>query len=537
MLAHRSRSHSGGWQRQYMDQPDDLLLGLKPITLEDQEYFRATFHSLRQPISDYSFASAFVWGRSLALHWASIHQHLCIFANSTGDLTMLLPPIAEGESAQSQLSDCLGDCFAIMDRYNDYFADRSHSRIEYVSDEMLERFSSHSRLPLTTNPMSGDYIYNMARMIDLAGGAYKSKRHDRDRFRRRYPQARFEPYQPEHQAACRQLLETWKQHGDDVHTEEHNDQQVRSAVLRKREYLACQEALANAKPLGLQGMLLWIDELLVGFTLGEALSPAQASILIEKTHPDFPGSAQLIFSEFCRQYWSNYPECNVGDDWGLPSLRFTKQSYRPVRVLNKYSLLRQYIPTQVATSMKSAPATGRQDHCHAVAETPLIHASPDIQLRRATIADLPALQQLEQLCFSTPTESFHRRQIRNLIRNPRAQVWVASHGTNIRAWSVGLLRRHKTGLSGRLYAVAVHPAARGQHVGQLLVEYTLEQMINQGTRRIYLQVREDNLPAISLYTKLGFVDRGQLQDYYGSGRHARSMLKLVTISATQLRSA
>jgi hypothetical protein len=83
-------------------------------------------------------------------------------------------------------------------------------------------------------------------------------------------------------------------------------------------------------------MVLYADDKLVGFTLGEKIGPSTCSILIEKTDRQYVGSAQYIFSEFCRQYWSDTTTCNVGDDWELPSLAWTKQSYRPIGRLEKW---------------------------------------------------------------------------------------------------------------------------------------------------------------------------------------------------------
>ena len=96
--------------------------------------------------------------------------------------------------------------------------------------------------------------------------------------------------------------------------------------------------MRNYQVLGLRGMVLFADDRLVGFTLGEMLSPDTCSIIIEKTDRDYTGSAQYIFSEFCRQHWAHTAWCNVGDDWEVPSLAWTKQSYRPAFRLEKWVL-------------------------------------------------------------------------------------------------------------------------------------------------------------------------------------------------------
>ena len=80
-----------------MDDPDGQRFGLAPIRLTDKPLFDRVFAGLAQPISDYTFANTFVWGSSLALYWQRIDRHLCVFANGSGDLTLLLPPMPAEE--------------------------------------------------------------------------------------------------------------------------------------------------------------------------------------------------------------------------------------------------------------------------------------------------------------------------------------------------------------------------------------------------------------------------------------------------------
>src|SRR6202035_341673 len=103
--------------------------------------------------------------------------------------------------------------------------------------------------------------------------------------------------------------------------------------------------LECAEELGLRGLVVSVTgreghEAIRGFTFGEELNAAQSSIVIEKTDLEVKGLAQFIFSEFCRTCWADRPEVNVGDDWGLETLAWTKMSYRPVKLLQKYTLTR-----------------------------------------------------------------------------------------------------------------------------------------------------------------------------------------------------
>lgn len=327
-------------------------LGLARLSLTEKATFDTAFRSLAQPISDYSFASSFCWGQALGLYFARTHRHICLFANGS-DLTMLMPPLGEPGASEEDLRGALRACFATMDHWNKDHGGTHLSRIEYVSDEMLERINAvtGADVRLSASPMGSDYIYPVGNMIDLPGKSLKSKRHSKTGFMREFPNHRCELLAPSHVPGCLELLHRWRSHGDRMHEGQVTvDADKRStADLRRRDQIACAMAVEQYEALGLKGLVLFVGDKLAGFTLGESLSPSQASILFEKTDPDFDGAPQFIFSEFCRLCWSDKPEINVGDDWGIPTLRFTKQSYRPTRTPLKYVLTR---PARVLDPMQ-----------------------------------------------------------------------------------------------------------------------------------------------------------------------------------------
>lgn len=149
-----------------------------------------------------------------------------------------------------------------------------------------------------------------------------------------------------------------------------------------------------------------------------------------------------------------------------------------------------------------------------------------VRLRPARVTDVRDLAQLEMICFHTRNETFHARQIRNLITRSKGIILVAAYKRRIIGWAVGLLRQHRHFTSGRLYAVAIHPDFRGTGLGQRLTLSILRSLSNRGARNVYLEVREDNRPAIGLYQKLGFIPRCRLPHYYAQGQHGLSMVRM-----------
>jgi ribosomal-protein-alanine N-acetyltransferase len=62
-------------------------------------------------------------------------------------------------------------------------------------------------------------------------------------------------------------------------------------------------------------------------------------------------------------------------------------------------------------------------------------------------------------------------------------------------------------------------------VGQKLMIEMLTWLRRRGARRAYLEVRTDNVAAIALYRKLGFVEVGWIDHYYATGLHALRMMR------------
>src|SRR5687768_1775858 len=111
------------------------VFGLRPVALADRPVMAPYFDSLRSPLSDYTFSQLFTWRNSLRIAWTILENHLCVFANGSGDLTLLLPPVGDTNSDAA-----LARCVEIMDEYNASHGCRDKSRVEYVSEELLARF-------------------------------------------------------------------------------------------------------------------------------------------------------------------------------------------------------------------------------------------------------------------------------------------------------------------------------------------------------------------------------------------------------------
>ena len=184
--------------------------GLRPVELADRAVLEPYFASLsRPPRRTTRFPSSTPGGTACGSSGSSLEGHLCVFANGTGDLTLLIPPIGDTGGDRA-----LAAAMELMDDYNAAKGVPDRTRVEYASEELLARFD---RAGLAVEPMGSDYVYDVNRMIDLAGGDLASKRQAKNRFMRNYAY-RVEPYSADrHREGCLRLLDQWKDHQDTQH--------------------------------------------------------------------------------------------------------------------------------------------------------------------------------------------------------------------------------------------------------------------------------------------------------------------------------
>jgi ribosomal protein S18 acetylase RimI-like enzyme len=500
-------------------------IALSPITLSDRPLFERAFRRLDEAISDSTFFTTFTWAEPLESSFAVIADHLCVFSAADGDLSMILPPMGLSDEANERLPECIQACFALMDEVNAAGPGIERSRIEYVSDEVLSRLRRHETHPLSASPMPGDYVYPREALVELAGGDLKSKRKLRSRFLREHPNVQTGSITASDIPECLDLLNKWQRVGDTRHEGETNDGLIGTDVLRRRDALATIRALETVEALGLDSMVLRSEGRIVGFTIGERLSSSMAVVYIEKTDPEVSGAAQFIYSEFCRINFLDVREINAGDDWGIPSLRFTKISYRPCRMLTKNTLTRQAV---VDTGSVERCVVSKVSVMPSTRMLP-VHAQSNPVFRLARRDDARVICDIEGKAFTGEHERFTLRQVQRLTINPRARVLIAELDGRVVGWTVTLIRTHRRWCSGRIYAVAVDPAYAGRGIGRAMVVQSLDELAKAGITRTYLEVRSDNEPAIALYRSLDFAVIRPLPGYYGSGSMGLRMRRVGTL--------
>lgn len=138
-------------------------------------------------------------------------------------------------------------------------------------------------------------------------------------------------------------------------------------------------------------------------------------------------------------------------------------------------------------------------------------------IAKGSSGDLDAVLALESGCFSSSdcfTRATWRRLLGHCARRRTALTLVARLDGKLVGVVCGLLRRGSRVL--RVYSLAVDPACRGQGLGGRLIRALVAAAPRRLTT-VSLEVRTDNDGAITLYSRLGFLNAVVLPRYYPDG--------------------
>ena len=80
-----------------------------------------------------------------------------------------------------------------------------------------------------------------------------------------------------------------------------------------------------------------INDKVVAFTFGERLNSDTAVIHIEKADPNVRGIYAAINQNFVAHEWADMIYINREEDMGIEGLRKAKESYKPVKLIEKFN--------------------------------------------------------------------------------------------------------------------------------------------------------------------------------------------------------
>ena len=95
--------------------------------------------------------------------------------------------------------------------------------------------------------------------------------------------------------------------------------------------------LNNLEDFGLKAGAIFVGGRVVAFTFGEQLNTDTAVIHVERADPEVRGAYPAINQAFVENEWSEMTYINREEDMGIEGLRKAKESYKPVKMIEKFT--------------------------------------------------------------------------------------------------------------------------------------------------------------------------------------------------------
>ncbi len=171
-----------------------------------------------------------------------------------------------------------------------------------------------------------DYIYLASDLAKLEGSKYSSRRKEINKFRREY-EHRYQLMTQKEVIQCLQLHEEWchlKKCAELNHLTE--------------EKCAIYQCLVNFSELDICGGVVYVDDKLSGFTIGEQMYDNTAIVHFEKADNKLSGISQYINMKYVSGFPEGVKYVNREQDLGDPGLKQAKMRYHPHHFVEKYVL-------------------------------------------------------------------------------------------------------------------------------------------------------------------------------------------------------
>ena len=199
--------------------------------------------------------------------------------------------------------------------------------LEKIFADELEKYP-HAKFNITPERNNFDYVYLAQDLINLSGRKFHRKKNHLNAFRKEYPDAKYLPITEKIIPKCREQLNIWAE----THKRANPDN-----PFIDYEQAAIHEIFDHFDKFKLKGGAILLNNKVVAFTFGERLNSDTAVIHVEKADSNIRGIYVAINQNFVEHEWADMIYINREEDMGIEGLRQAKESYRPIKLIEKFN--------------------------------------------------------------------------------------------------------------------------------------------------------------------------------------------------------
>jgi hypothetical protein len=290
-------------------QQDDL----KELGIADRKLVSSFLHRYPTDLSEFTFSNLFVWSGKRKIYFAVTSGTLLFFIDSPS-----------GPSAGKIL---FGPLFGSVKATKVIAAIRHLISGATRTPEQLAQPLDKAGFPMRADRDNADYLYSRHDLAELKGRRYAKKRNHIKRCLQQY-QCDYEPISQTNLEECVAMQAEWcrvKGCFDEPGLE--------------GEYQAIMNTFNYYQQLSLIGGAIRLNGSIQAFAIGERLNDSTAVWHFEKAMPNITGLGQLINQWFTKYSLYGFELVNREQDLGISGLRQAKESYYPLRLVEKWTSL------------------------------------------------------------------------------------------------------------------------------------------------------------------------------------------------------
>ena len=288
-----------------------MTLKFKPIQLDKQREYAGLLARCPQVVSDYSFLNLWAWAEEYGLRWA--WEDNLVWIRQTNPQIFYWAPVGAWQEIDWKA------CF-VESRNN-------HTSFIRVPQALAEGWRADLGDRVTTFEDRGhwDYIYSVDELVALKGNRYHKKKNLLNQFKKKYDYV-YAPLGPDLIDHAKGMQEDWCTWRD-----------CESSEILSAENSAIYRILRDWDLLqGTLGGALMMDQVMVAYTVAEALSDDTLLVHFEKGDIEYKGVYQAINQMFLTHSGKGFRFVNREQDLADEGLRKAKLSYHPVDFQKKY---------------------------------------------------------------------------------------------------------------------------------------------------------------------------------------------------------
>lgn len=293
------------------------MLQFKKLDLGDKPLFDKYLKPFYFKSCEYSFTTLFIWKEACSIEYAIYDGVLILRKMDFNGKSHFMQPIGYNKNQLKEIFELLRN-YKIENNMDYLFKD-----LECGFVEDLKEYSD-IEIEMMEDRDNFDYIYPSNSLISLSGKKLHGKKNHYNQFVKNY-EYYIKDIKEIPNEECMEALNEWLFSKGNV-------------VDKYLEYESkgIEELLKYKDKLDYEGIVVYVENKIVGLTMGEKVNDEMAIIHIEKANPQVKGLYAFINKCFVEQCFSDVQIINREQDLGKEGLRKAKESYKPFEFIKKY---------------------------------------------------------------------------------------------------------------------------------------------------------------------------------------------------------